>query len=567
MKKDRCRVIVLGASRARLQKVFELLLPPPPQEGGEGGEAPTAASIRLDDGDGDDHDGDGGPAGGSRGEGEEERRAAEAVVEVEFLPCVPAFAAYSDDANGGREVRYLARLDYLGPDARLSPPGTLLPFLEEDLDDSQGGGDGEEEGAGAAKREQAAQAREPPLFGPIAGVVVGGGIGNDGGGDGPVEGGGSGNVLEGGADDPPPRRPRVNGDVELVLRFVESMISQVKQQQQQQQQQQKQQESSCGPSSRQRQQPLPVEVVRPGPGFRTLRDELEAYRSLAGPEREEAARAGAMGPGKVARAARRLAARLVAEAIADAQRRRRTADPPGSLASPDHLQSLETKEGAGGPVAATAAAPDAAAAARGRPGAGLPPLDPAQDRYACRSCRCPLFGREHLQDPPHVPSRHKFSYRKQRHGGSPGGGGPAGACESYFLQSVLPWMAGGGATGAAEGRVGCPRCGAKLGGWNWSGAQCSCGTWVVPAIQVPRSRVDVVVAAAAPASRPPSADGHQHPGYAGLPPGAVVSPVVLLRQRGEMLAASARNGSAGEGGPASAGLRSSRHQQQLSQNS
>ncbi len=43
-----------------------------------------------------------------------------------------------------------------------------------------------------------------------------------------------------------------------------------------------------------------------------------------------------------------------------------------------------------------------------------------------------------------------------------------------------------------EGKLCCPnaRCQTRLGGFNWSGSQCSCGSWVVPAVQVVASRVD-----------------------------------------------------------------------------
>ena len=41
-----------------------------------------------------------------------------------------------------------------------------------------------------------------------------------------------------------------------------------------------------------------------------------------------------------------------------------------------------------------------------------------------------------------------------------------------------------------EGKVGCPKCNTRLGTFEWSGMQCSCGAWVAPAIQVVKSKVD-----------------------------------------------------------------------------
>ena len=50
--------------------------------------------------------------------------------------------------------------------------------------------------------------------------------------------------------------------------------------------------------------------------------------------------------------------------------------------------------------------------------------------------------------------------------------------------------AGETAAGANEGKLMCPGCGTRFGTFCWSGTTCSCGSWVVPAIQVPMSRVD-----------------------------------------------------------------------------
>ena len=42
----------------------------------------------------------------------------------------------------------------------------------------------------------------------------------------------------------------------------------------------------------------------------------------------------------------------------------------------------------------------------------------------------------------------------------------------------------------AEGKIHCPKCSARVGSFSWSGTQCSCGTWVTPAISFQRARVD-----------------------------------------------------------------------------
>lgn len=84
---------------------------------------------------------------------------------------------------------------------------------------------------------------------------------------------------------------------------------------------------------------------------------------------------------------------------------------------------------------------------------------------------------------------------------STSGGGGSG-CTSLFLSEAalesLPWLQAAlaseeaDAAGGVEGKLCCPnvRCRTRLGGFNWSGSQCSCGSWVVPAVQVVASRVD-----------------------------------------------------------------------------
>ena len=59
------------------------------------------------------------------------------------------------------------------------------------------------------------------------------------------------------------------------------------------------------------------------------------------------------------------------------------------------------------------------------------------------------------------------------------------AMPAIFLQSDAA-----DALSMVEGKLACPKCATRLGSFNWSGAQCSCGAWVTPAVQVVRSRVD-----------------------------------------------------------------------------
>ena len=66
----------------------------------------------------------------------------------------------------------------------------------------------------------------------------------------------------------------------------------------------------------------------------------------------------------------------------------------------------------------------------------------------------------------------------------------SGACSSIFVEP-LAWMAPALEDMAVEGKLMCPKCAGRLGGFCWAGAQCSCGAWVVPAFQLHAARVDV----------------------------------------------------------------------------
>lgn len=62
-------------------------------------------------------------------------------------------------------------------------------------------------------------------------------------------------------------------------------------------------------------------------------------------------------------------------------------------------------------------------------------------------------------------------------------------CSSLFVEP-LRWMKTV-EEGAVEGKLQCAHCDARLGYFNWSGIQCSCGSWITPAFQLHKSRVDI----------------------------------------------------------------------------
>ncbi|KAI8373119.1 protein-tyrosine phosphatase-like protein [Radiomyces spectabilis] len=65
-------------------------------------------------------------------------------------------------------------------------------------------------------------------------------------------------------------------------------------------------------------------------------------------------------------------------------------------------------------------------------------------------------------------------------------------CSSYFVEP-MEWMADIHGY-QIQGRLDCPKCTAKLGSFNWSGEQCSCGRWITPAFMLHRKNVDEIKA-------------------------------------------------------------------------
>ncbi|CAH0521097.1 unnamed protein product [Peronospora belbahrii] len=92
---------------------------------------------------------------------------------------------------------------------------------------------------------------------------------------------------------------------------------------------------------------------------------------------------------------------------------------------------------------------------------------------------------------PHEPERHQIATYKRLKDLKHHFGGHV-ECSSYFLDETLSWM---DEALLAKGKIRCPtaKCQSRLGGLQWSGSQCSCGTWVTPSIKITKSRVDTVV--------------------------------------------------------------------------
>ena len=206
-----------------------------------------------------------------------------------------------------------------------------------------------------------------------------------------------------------------------------------------------------------------VECVTPNPEFESLQEEMDAFRSLDEGSKERCAVEGTMGPSKMAKWVVESLERIENETIEEARRQ---------------AEEMETEKVAmelSNDVISTVEDQLSQQAHQELP-------DPDKPRYACRKCRTILLGENHLaQD--HLQNLHSFKKASKST--------TTVACQSIFCSdSVLAWLSPSGQD--IEGKLACPKCLHKVGHWRWAGAQCSCGTWVTPAIQIPVSKVDIV---------------------------------------------------------------------------
>nr|CAB3490840.1 unnamed protein product [Digitaria exilis] len=129
---------------------------------------------------------------------------------------------------------------------------------------------------------------------------------------------------------------------------------------------------------------------------------------------------------------------------------------------------------------------------------GLSPLpgscqDPSKTEqhktaYRCRKCRRVIAVEDNVIS--HVPCEGEscFDWNRKKSGRSYTD--KEQDCSSLFIEP-LKWMTPAVEEGALEGKLSCIHCGARLGYFNWSGIQCNCGSWVTPAFQIVKSKVDI----------------------------------------------------------------------------
>ena len=113
-----CRVAVIGAQRQRVAKVTALL-----HADESYGSVATTSLLSLPSTASDIADVDNLPKG------------VPPTVEIEYLPCVATFDSYEDER--GATVRYLAKLEYHGPNGTLVKGKTLAPFFDDYVSDGE----------------------------------------------------------------------------------------------------------------------------------------------------------------------------------------------------------------------------------------------------------------------------------------------------------------------------------------------------------------------------------------------------------------------------------------------
>ncbi|KAJ2161895.1 tyrosine protein phosphatase yvh1 [Coemansia sp. RSA 552] len=125
------------------------------------------------------------------------------------------------------------------------------------------------------------------------------------------------------------------------------------------------------------------------------------------------------------------------------------------------------------------------------PGADPGAAGPATGRAVrCKKCRRALVTDANILEHSAGAGQVEFSYKKRDTNGTvtPHAFPQQRACSSLFVEP-MEWMEGVG-EGLVENRILCPKCLAKLGAYNWAGAQCSCGKWITPSFQIHRAKVD-----------------------------------------------------------------------------
>ncbi|XP_051143162.1 uncharacterized protein LOC127259683 [Andrographis paniculata] len=107
---------------------------------------------------------------------------------------------------------------------------------------------------------------------------------------------------------------------------------------------------------------------------------------------------------------------------------------------------------------------------------------PHYPAYSCKKCHRIVASLENVVD--HVPGEGDTWPKRNRYNQS-----NDNECSSVFVEPIQ-WMTTV-EEGGVEGKLVCPKCAGRVGYFNWSGIQCSCGSWITPAFQLHKGCVDI----------------------------------------------------------------------------
>ncbi|KAK3006700.1 hypothetical protein RJ639_017716 [Escallonia herrerae] len=107
--------------------------------------------------------------------------------------------------------------------------------------------------------------------------------------------------------------------------------------------------------------------------------------------------------------------------------------------------------------------------------------------YRCKKCRRVVALQDNVVN--HVPGEGESAFGWHKRSSNRFNRNDEVECSSIFVEPLC-WMRTV-EEGALEGKLSCVHCDARLGYFNWSGIQCSCGSWITPAFQLHKSRVDI----------------------------------------------------------------------------
>jgi dual specificity phosphatase 12 len=108
-------------------------------------------------------------------------------------------------------------------------------------------------------------------------------------------------------------------------------------------------------------------------------------------------------------------------------------------------------------------------------------------QLSCRKCRFVLVSGDNILIHEPGSGQASFSWRKRDQNINKNGN--SNICNVYFIERA-EWMEGLDDENIVSGKINCPKCKSKLGSYNWSGMQCSCGNWYSPAFIIQKKSVD-----------------------------------------------------------------------------